>query len=156
GIVASTRPGLGAEALNHWHSCATTRTTVAGARSFGAYIRCVSWRRQLQLARRPRPGHVRPAAPVTPRAIMRAYGLGPAPRTGEHAVSTTVRKRKAIEQANGLPLVVRLRPALDLSEDQFFAFCQLNRDLRLERNAEGELLIMPPTGGGTSQRNSEI
>src|SRR5262245_47294106 len=87
---------------------------------------------------------------------MRGDDLGHASRTGEHAVSTAVRKRKAIDQSTGLPLVVRLRPALDLSEDQFFAFCQLNRDLRLERNAEGELLIMPPTGGGTGQRNSEI
>ncbi len=54
------------------------------------------------------------------------------------------------------PLVLRTRPALDLSEDQFFELCQLNRDLRIERNAEGELLILAPAGGETSQREAEI
>ncbi len=32
----------------------------------------------------------------------------------------------------------------------------INRDLRIERNAQGELLLMPPTGGETSERNAEI
>lgn len=59
-------------------------------------------------------------------------------------MSTTIRKRKATAQSTELPLVLRLRPPLDVSEDQFFALCQLNRDLRLERNADGELLILPP------------
>ena len=54
------------------------------------------------------------------------------------------------------PLVLRLRPVLDLSEDQFFRLCQLNRDLRIERNAAGELLIMAPTGGGTGRRNLRV
>src|SRR5262245_10029053 len=81
---------------------------------------------------------------------------GSAPEAGEYDVSTTIRKHKAADPSSALPLRLRLRPALDVSEDQFFALCQLNRDLRLERNAEGELLIMPPTGGGTSNRNSEI
>jgi len=71
-------------------------------------------------------------------------------------MATAVRKRKSPADDYVLPLVVRTRPALDLSEDQFFAFCQLNGDLRIERNAEGELLIMPPAGGDTSDRNSEI
>ena len=71
-------------------------------------------------------------------------------------MKTAVKKRRAGGDAYASPLVVRLRPALDVSEDQFFALCQLNRDLRIERNAEGELLIMPPTGGGTGRRNAEI
>lgn len=58
--------------------------------------------------------------------------------------------------STGLPLVVRLQPVLRLSESQFFALCQLNRDLRIERSAQGEMLIMPPAGGGTSQRNARI
>ncbi|MFM7788154.1 MAG: Uma2 family endonuclease, partial [Microcystis panniformis] len=32
-----------------------------------------------------------------------------------------------------------------LSDEQFFQLCQDNRDLRLERNAKGDLIIMPPT-----------
>jgi Uma2 family endonuclease len=89
---------------------------------------------------------------------MRASGGHPrrAAEPEEHVMATAVRKRKIWAADYGLPLVVRLRPVLDLSEDQFFAFCQLNGDLRIERNAEGELLIMPPAGGDTSDRNSEI
>jgi Uma2 family endonuclease len=71
-------------------------------------------------------------------------------------MATAVRKRKAWVDDYALPLVVQMRPALDLSEDQFFEFCQLNRDLRIERNAEGELLIMPPAGGETSRGNAQI
>jgi Uma2 family endonuclease len=54
------------------------------------------------------------------------------------------------------PLVVHLRPVLDLTDDQLYEFCQINRDLRIERNRQGELIIMPPTGGQTSERNAEI
>jgi len=56
----------------------------------------------------------------------------------------------------GLALLLKLRPVVRLSEDEFFEFCQINRDLRIERNAEGDITIMPPTGGETSDRNAEI
>lgn len=52
------------------------------------------------------------------------------------------------------PLVLRLGRTLEMDEKQFFEFCQLNRDLRIERTAEGDLEIMPPTGGGTGSRNA--
>ena len=54
------------------------------------------------------------------------------------------------------PLVVRMHPVIDLTDDQFFDFCQINRDLRIERTATGELLIMPPTGSGTGGRNFNL
>ncbi len=54
------------------------------------------------------------------------------------------------------PLVVQLKPVLNLTDDQLFEFSQINRDLRIERNAQGELIIMPPPGGDTGERNSEI
>jgi Uma2 family endonuclease len=54
------------------------------------------------------------------------------------------------------PLVVHLQPVLNLTDDQLYEFSQINRDLRIERNAQGELIIMPPAGGETSQRNAEI
>jgi Uma2 family endonuclease len=54
------------------------------------------------------------------------------------------------------PLIVRAHPVFDLSDDEFFEFCQINRDLRIERNAHGEFIVMPPTGGRTSERNAEI
>ena len=34
------------------------------------------------------------------------------------------------------PLVVHTRPVIDMDDEQFFQFCQLNRDLRIERTAE--------------------
>ncbi len=54
------------------------------------------------------------------------------------------------------PVVVRTRPAADLTADEFFDLCQLNTDLRFERTAQGDILIMPPTGGVTSARNSRL
>jgi Uma2 family endonuclease len=56
----------------------------------------------------------------------------------------------------GLPLVVHLRPETGMTEDEFFRFCQLNRDLRIERSAQGEVIVMPPTASETSAKNSEI
>lgn len=39
------------------------------------------------------------------------------------------------------------------SDDEFFDFCMLNKDLRIELTSEGDLIIMPPTGGETGNRN---
>ena len=54
------------------------------------------------------------------------------------------------------PMVVRMHPVVNLTDDQFFEFCQINRDLRIERTATGELLIMPPTGSETGGSNFEL
>lgn len=54
------------------------------------------------------------------------------------------------------PVVLRMRPALEMDEDQFFEFCRLNEGWRIERSAEGDLEVMVPTGGETSDRNAEI
>jgi Uma2 family endonuclease len=53
-------------------------------------------------------------------------------------------------------LILNLRPAIELTDEQFFQLCQNNRDLRLERTAKGELIIMPPTGWGSGNRNSRL
>jgi Uma2 family endonuclease len=53
-----------------------------------------------------------------------------------------------------LPPTLELK--IDLTDEQFFQLCQNNRDLQFERTASGELLIMPPTGGETSNRNIEL
>ena len=58
--------------------------------------------------------------------------------------------------ANGSALLVRLPPPLSLTDDRFFEFCRLNRELRIERTAGGELSIMAPAGGDSSDRNAEI
>ncbi|HEV2107448.1 MAG TPA: Uma2 family endonuclease [Thermomicrobiales bacterium] len=54
------------------------------------------------------------------------------------------------------PLVLRTRPAVDLTDDEFFAFCRLNEEWRIERTAVGELEIMAPAGWETSSRNAII
>jgi len=54
------------------------------------------------------------------------------------------------------PVVLHTRPAFEMDEEQFFQFCRINRDWRIERTAEGDLEIMPPTGGETSHRNIDI
>lgn len=43
-----------------------------------------------------------------------------------------------------------------LDDDLLFAICQANREYRIERNAKGEIEIMPPTGGETGNRNAEL
>ncbi|MGR3273706.1 Uma2 family endonuclease [Acaryochloris marina NIES-2412] len=56
-----------------------------------------------------------------------------------------------------LALELDLQPAdLELSDEQFYHLCQGNRDLRLERTASGKLVIMPPTGWGTGNRNLRL
>ena len=53
-------------------------------------------------------------------------------------------------------MVIHLLPYVNLSDEQLFDVCRDNRDLRIERNALGELIIMPPPGSESSDRNSEI
>ncbi|WP_370569748.1 Uma2 family endonuclease [Sphaerospermopsis sp. LEGE 00249] len=45
---------------------------------------------------------------------------------------------------------------LKISHEQFLDLVLANRDLQLERNATGELIIMPPTGSYTGKRNFDI
>jgi Uma2 family endonuclease len=51
---------------------------------------------------------------------------------------------------------LKLEPAIALSENQFFTLCQQNPDLKIERSGQGELIIMPPTGGETGRKNAEL
>jgi len=43
-----------------------------------------------------------------------------------------------------------------LSADEFFAFCQANPDLKLERRADGTIEFLTMTGGTTGRRNTEL
>ena len=43
-----------------------------------------------------------------------------------------------------------------VSQEQFELLAIANRDLRLERSPNGELIIMPPTGGTTAKRNAKL
>jgi Uma2 family endonuclease len=59
-------------------------------------------------------------------------------------------------QVNMGHVTLRIRPAIEMTDDEFFALCQLNRDLRFERTSQGDIIIMPPTGAATGNRNAEI
>jgi Uma2 family endonuclease len=55
------------------------------------------------------------------------------------------------------PIVLHMGPLLSrLTDDEFFDFCQLNRELRIERTSDGDLIILPPTGGKTGRRNVSL
>ena len=54
------------------------------------------------------------------------------------------------------PLVVHTRPVIDMDEKQFFQFCQLNRDLQIERTSEGDILITAPEAGSSGRGSSRL
>jgi len=45
-------------------------------------------------------------------------------------------------------------PKLQMTDGQFFDFCQLNRNLRIERSQQGEILLLTLVGGISSNRNA--
>ena len=53
-------------------------------------------------------------------------------------------------------LTVNFNSIIKLTDEQFFQLCQDNETLRFERNATGELIIMPPAGGETGNRNAGL
>jgi Uma2 family endonuclease len=53
-------------------------------------------------------------------------------------------------------LPVRLRPERPMSDDDLMHFCLLNDTLRVERDTNGELIVMSPTGTGTGDVDSEL
>ena len=54
------------------------------------------------------------------------------------------------------PFTLAMPANVSLSDEQFYELCMANRDVRFERNTTGELLIMPPTGGVTGERNAGL
>jgi Uma2 family endonuclease len=46
--------------------------------------------------------------------------------------------------------------SISMSDEQFFQLCANNKDYRFERNAKGDLIIMPPTGGETGNKNAGL
>lgn len=59
-------------------------------------------------------------------------------------------------QTERMPLTVNLPVPVAMTVAEFYAFCQANRDLRIERTANGEVIIMPPAFSDTGNRNLKI
>jgi len=53
-------------------------------------------------------------------------------------------------------ITLNLNPIIHFTDEQFYQLCQANRDVRFERTAKGELIVMPPTGGETGKRNFKL
>ncbi|MEI6442409.1 MAG: Uma2 family endonuclease [Nostocales cyanobacterium ELA583] len=53
-------------------------------------------------------------------------------------------------------ITVNLNPIIQLTDNQFYQLCRENPEVKFERNAKGEILIMSPTGAETGNCNSEV
>lgn len=53
-------------------------------------------------------------------------------------------------------ITLELQPIINLTDEQYYQLCRNNPDIKLERNAKGQLIVMPPTGGNTGRRNLKI
>ncbi|BAB75606.1 Uma2 family endonuclease [Anabaena sp. FACHB-709] len=53
-------------------------------------------------------------------------------------------------------LTLQLPPHLKFTDEEFEQIVAVNQELRLELTAEGELVIMSPTGGETGNRNFDL
>lgn len=61
-----------------------------------------------------------------------------------------------LEQTERASVLVHMRPLFEMNDEQFEEFCRLNRDLRIEMTAAGDLIIMPPTFSRTGNRNFKL
>lgn len=52
--------------------------------------------------------------------------------------------------------ILQIPNSFKVTEEQYQLLATANPDLRLERTAAGELIIMPPTGGDTGKRNAKL
>ncbi len=67
------------------------------------------------------------------------------------------RARSATGTRGGaIPLMVPRRSGLRASAAAFWNLCAANRDLRLERTARGEVIVMAPAGSDTGMRNMSL
>ncbi|QLE55015.1 Uma2 family endonuclease [Nostoc sp. TCL26-01] len=53
-------------------------------------------------------------------------------------------------------VTLSIPPNVGLTDEQFYQICLANDEWRIELTAEGELILMPPTGGESGIRNSGL
>ncbi len=53
-------------------------------------------------------------------------------------------------------LTLKVPPTVGLTDEQFYQLCVANEEWRLELTANGELIIMPPTGGESGISNAGL
>jgi Uma2 family endonuclease len=57
---------------------------------------------------------------------------------------------------SGMPVPLRFRPETPMSDEELMRFCAENDFLRVERDANGEILVMTPAGNRTGRMNAAI
>jgi Uma2 family endonuclease len=55
-----------------------------------------------------------------------------------------------------LPIDLSSLTPMKMSDQQFYDFCQTNPNLRIERSAKGEIIVMPPVFADTGNRNGRV
>ncbi len=51
-------------------------------------------------------------------------------------------------------IILNLNSIVRLTDNQFYQLCRDNPEVKFERNTNGELIVMSPTGGETGKRNA--
>ena len=51
---------------------------------------------------------------------------------------------------------VSVRRREKFTDEEYWAYCEANPDLRVERTAEGEIVFMPPAGGESDYRSAKV
>src|SRR5687768_1710317 len=55
-----------------------------------------------------------------------------------------------------MPMPVTMKMGDLMSEEEFFQFCQMNDTLKFERDSQGNIILMSPTGSVTANFNIGI
>jgi len=53
-------------------------------------------------------------------------------------------------------ITLNLKSIINLADEQFYELCLANPDVKFERNAKGEVIILAPTGGETGIYNAGL
>ena len=73
------------------------------------------------------------------------------------AISDTLVPTHFPRRAKSVQLHIKFENDPDkMTPDEFWDFCQENSEIRAELTKEGDVIIMPPTGFETSNKNAEI
>ena len=54
------------------------------------------------------------------------------------------------------PVVLKFTPNTQFTDDELFEFCVANKELRIERDKNGQIIVMPPTGSLSSSHNLTV
>ena len=86
--------------------------------------------------------------------LLLFFPLSPCPFLVDMLVTVTHNASMMLQLNPTQFATVSIEPLEEMSSAEFFDFCQRHPDLRIEREANGAVIIMSPVGGATGNRNS--